>query len=90
MKQLTHTLRQVNAAECFGDLRLDFCVDSSGQYWLTHVCSNDYLEFMPLDDFEDSPHKTRYLAEMTKMQNPVFSPTVSDYERKKKCGFCGL
>jgi len=65
--QLTHVLREVNAAECFGDFRLDFSVDCTGKFWLINACSNDYLDFIPLDDFEESPHKSRYLADMKKM-----------------------
>lgn len=69
--QLTHLLRSVNGADCFGDLRLDFSIDCTGKCWLINACSNDYLEFSPLDGFEESPYKTRYLSEMKKMQKPV-------------------
>jgi hypothetical protein len=43
--QLSHLLRSVNAADCFGDLRLDFSIDCTGKYWLINACSDDYLEF---------------------------------------------
>jgi hypothetical protein len=45
ISQLSHLIRSVNAADCFGDLRLDFSIDCTGKYWLTNACSNDYLEF---------------------------------------------
>jgi hypothetical protein len=65
-------------------------VDSTGKYWLINACSCDFLDFMPLDDYEESPNKNRYISEMKKMQHPLPVHTISDYERKKKCGFCEL
>jgi hypothetical protein len=43
-----------------------------------------------LDGFEESPHKNRYLSEMKKMQKPVSVYSSSEYEKRKKCGFCNL
>jgi len=57
-------LREVNAAECYGDLRVDFCIDSASKYWFVNACSNDYLDFIPLDDFEESPYRAKYLLDM--------------------------
>jgi len=65
--------------ECFGDLRVDFSVDSSDTHWLINACSNDFLELAPLNGFEESPYKNRYLAEMSKMQKITPFQSVSEY-----------
>ena len=47
--------------DCFDDLRLEFILDSCDQYWLYHMASQDFQEYLPLEDYNESPHKDKFI-----------------------------
>ena len=91
--QIADIIRGVNGSECFGDLRVDFQVDGMGRCWFINACSQDYLDFLPLQEFKESPHKQNLIKSMTVIaaKHADCRPSeVSELERKRKCGFCHL
>jgi hypothetical protein len=88
--QLAGVIKDYNGAPCCNDLRVDFQVDSSGRYWLIKAYSDDYLDFLPLQTFKESRHKTELIQSMTQMHERVKLMGPSDLEDKKRCDYCRL
>ena len=84
---------------CFDDLRLDIAVDDIGRCWLYRAASQDFVDFKPPEEYNESPNKEKFINVIAHNQREqgklVPEETKAHYApdkgvRTKRCGYCQI
>lgn len=85
-EELFFQLENTNGAKCFNDMRVDFCVDSQKKCWFTAAYSLDFMDFLPVEEFPESPHHNKIMSQIQGIakdemkKEKLDNPTKSDLE----------